>query len=223
MPRTLNGFDCANPFDLGRMEVRRWSRERRLAEGQMPAEAPDSVEQVVTIRGYAAKYNVLSELMWDFRETILPGAFDGRLEDDVRALFNHDPNLILGRSIAGTLRLTLDDVGLFYEVDLPDTDTAEALACAIDRGDVTQSSFAFTVEEAAWIENEDGTWLREIRKISQLFDVSPVTYPAYPDATCDMRSRWVDEQRGLRQRETSSHRARRDADARARKLKIIGA
>lgn len=209
-------FDCTNPFELGRMEVRR-----------APAQ-PDSSDTtaIITLRGYAAKYNVLSEMMWDFQETVAPGAFDGVLEDDVRALFNHDPNHILGRTRSGTLRLSLDDVGLVYEVDLPDTEMAGTVAAAVERGDVTQSSFAFTVNEAVWTEREDGTWLRTITSLKQLYDVSPVTYPAYPDATVGMRSAMIAEQKQLRaadEQRTAAHIIAREADARARRLKLIGA
>lgn len=222
-------FDHAHPFEVGRMETRRlWRRADGTTTDQQPApDAGEPIEPVIVLRGYAAKYNVLSEMMWDFQETIAPGAFDDVMGDDVRALFNHDPNHILGRTLSGTLRLTLDDVGLVYEVDLPDTDMGETVACAVDRGDVTQSSFAFIVNEATWTEREDGTWLRTITKLSRLYDVSPVTYPAYPDATVGMRSAMVKEQRQLRDNalllERRQSMADQAAEVRRRKLKLIGA
>lgn len=145
---------------------------------------------VVTLRGYAAKFNVLSDSLGGFREQIMPGAFADVLQDDVRALFNHDPNHILGRSTAGTLRISQDDVGLYYEVDLPDTQLARDLAVSVDRGDVSQSSFCFCVAQKgdSWDENDEGVVIRTISKYRRLYDVSPVTYPAYPDATVGMRS-----------------------------------
>lgn len=222
-------FDHAHPFEVGRMETRRlWRRADGTTTDQQPAlDAGEPIEPVIVLRGYAAKYNVLSEMMWDFQETIALGAFDDVMGDDVRALFNHDPNHILGRTLSGTLRLTLDDVGLVYEVDLPDTDMGETVACAVDRGDVTQSSFAFIVNEATWTEREDGTWLRTITKLSRLYDVSPVTYPAYPDATVGMRSAMVKEQRQLRDNalllERRQSMADQAAEVRRRKLKLIGA
>lgn len=79
--------------------------------------------------------------MWGFREIIKPGAFDSVLTDDVRALFNHDPNFILGRSASGTLQLSLDDRGLKYDIDAPDTQTIRDLVLApMLRGDISQSS-----------------------------------------------------------------------------------
>lgn len=224
-------FDHAHPFDVGRMEIRRlWRRADGTTTEEQPADQEDGNEPMVVLRGYAAKYNVLSEMMWDFQETIAPGAFDSVMGDDVRALFNHDPNHILGRTVSSTLRISLDDVGLIYEVDLPDTSLAETVACAVERGDVTQSSFAFIVNEATWTEREDGTWLRTITSLKRLYDVSPVTYPAYPDATVGLRSAMVKEQRQLRdatllkEREQSGAAAIANAaEVRRRQLKLIGA
>lgn len=165
--------------------------ERRILSGS-PIEirrAADDQSGPGIVRGYAAKFEVLSEPMWGFREQIARGAFDGILEDDVRALFNHDPNHVLGRN-GKTLRLSIDDTGLHYEVDLPDTQAARDLTVSIGRGDVSQSSFCFRVAPNGdtWDENEDGVIIRTITRIGRLYDVSPVTYPAYPDATAGMRS-----------------------------------
>lgn len=153
--------------------------ELRQAEGESPG----------GIRGYAALYDTLSVNLGGFRERIEPGAFEGRLNDDVRALVNHDPSLILGRTRSGTLSLSLDNRGLIYEVDpLPDTRTAHDLAESVGRGDIDQSSFAFTVEEDEWDEDDEGRIIRTIKKFRQLYDVSPVTYPAYEDTTIGTRS-----------------------------------
>jgi uncharacterized protein len=214
-------IDCTHPFELGRMEVRRMP-DTRAADGSGSAPA-------VTLAGYAAKFNVLSEMMWDFQETIAPGAFDDVMGDDVRALFNHDPNHILGRTLSGTLRISLDTVGLTYEVDLPGTEMASTVAAAVERGDVTQSSFAFVVNEATWTERQDGTWLRTITKLKRLYDVSPVTYPGYPDATVGMRSGFVkaqvearDAALAARETETRGSKIAMAAEERRRKLAIIG-
>lgn len=202
------------PFENGRSEVRRMP----LADGK--------TEQI-TIRGYAAKYNVQSELMWDFREVIAPGAFDTVLQDDVRALFNHDPNLILGRTTSNTLRLSVDNVGLIYEVDLPDVGYARDLAASIDRGDVSQSSFQFVVPVGGdnYSQLPDGTYLRTITKFERLYDVSPVTFPAYPDADVGLRDHVAamkkaasDEQQALDEQE-----AARQAASRTRHLAILKA
>jgi HK97 family phage prohead protease len=122
--------------------------------------------------------------------------------DDIRALFNHDPNLVLGRNRSGTLRLSEDSEGLHYEVDMPDTSYARDLTEAMQRGDVSQSSFGFKVagpDGQDFAEDEDGFPLRTLSKIS-LFDVSPVTYPAYTDSTSGVGSRALEllaEQRGI--------------------------
>ncbi len=142
-------------------------------------------EQSNTVVGYAAVFNALSENLGGFRETVNKRAFDGRLEDDVRFLINHD-GMPLGRTTAGTLRLSIDDTGLKYEVDLPDTPTANELRTALERKEITQSSFQFTVEEDNW-EERDGQMFREITKVGRLLDVAAVTFPAYPDATVALR------------------------------------
>ncbi len=137
--------------------------------------------------GYAAKFNTLSEDFGGFRERIAAGFFDEVLADDVRALFNHDPNLILGRSTNKTLRLGVDSVGLWYEYDDPNTSYSNDLLISMERGDVDQSSFAFGVKEDRW-DKIDNVWTRTLMKASRLYDVSPVTYPAYPDTQASARS-----------------------------------
>ncbi len=140
--------------------------------------------------GYAALYNVRADLGW-FEEEIAPGAFDDVINDDVRALFNHDPNHILARSKAGsgTLRLSVDEKGLVYDFDIPDTTAGRDLRVNMELGNVTQSSFGFSIEEEEWV-RRDGKEkdLRIIKKFGRLFDVSPVTFPAYTDTTVAKRS-----------------------------------
>ena len=138
--------------------------------------------------GHAAVFDSLSENLGGFRETIERNAFDDVLEDDVRALFNHDSNLILARTKSGTLKLSLDEKGLRYEFDVPDTTTGRDLLVSLERGDVSQSSFGFTVEQDSWDKDEDGIHIRSISKVKRLFDVSPVVYPAYPSADVAKRS-----------------------------------
>lgn len=141
-----------------------------------------------TIRGYAAVYNSDSEWMGGFYEQIEAGAFDSVLDNDVRAYFNHDENLLLGRVSSGTLRISTDKRGLLYEVDLPNTTYANDLVELMKRGDVNQSSFAFLIEKDRW-EQRGGMTYRIIEKISRLLDVSPVAQPAYPDATSELKTR----------------------------------
>lgn len=140
------------------------------------------------IFGYAAVFNSLSEPMWDFREQIAPGAFKESIDkDDIRALWNHNPDLIIGRNRAKTLVLNEDNHGLQFEIILPDTQTGRDLAESIKRGDVSQNSFSFMLrgkDGEEW--NDEGT-IRTLKKV-QLFDVSPVTYPAYKDTEAHVRS-----------------------------------
>ena len=142
--------------------------------------------------GYALKWDARSSNLGGFRERVAEGATtDSITRDDIRALFNHDPNLILGRNRSGTLRLSEDSTGLHYAVDMPDTTYARDLATAMERGDVTQSSFGFKTsgpEGDSWAEDEDGFPLRTLQKVA-LFDVSPVTYPAYTDSTSGVGTR----------------------------------
>jgi len=140
------------------------------------------------IEGYAAVFNKDSEDM-GFIERIAPGAFKSALKvSDVRALFNHDPNFVLGRSKSGTLVLKEDRTGLHMSVKPPDTQLIRDLVLApIDRGDITQQSFAFEVEEDEWDGLDKDHPVRTIRKFKQIFDVSPVTFPAYPDTDVALR------------------------------------
>jgi len=145
-----------------------------------------------TVVGYGAVFNSESNDLGGFREYIAPGAFDGRLEDDVRFLVNHDANLILARTTNGTLRLSVDEKGLRYEADLPNTSTARDLMELLKNGTISQSSFAFTVEDDSW-ELKDGMNIRTINKVSQLYDVSSVTYPAYNAASSSVALRSMEE------------------------------
>lgn len=122
-------------------------------------------------------------------ERIERGAFDGRLNDDVRFLVNHDPNLILARTKSGTGELFLDDDGnLNYRYETPNRTYARDIADAIRSGDIDQSSYAFTIEDEVWETRSDGKEVRTIKKYKRLFDVSPVTYPADPDTSVAKRS-----------------------------------
>ncbi len=147
-----------------------------------------------------ARYlTVVQNLCGDFGEIIKPGAFDDVLNDDVRGLFNHDPNFILGRSSAGTLSLSVDERGLRYDIVAPDTPTiCDLVLSPMLRGDINQSSFAFRVarDGESWYEDDEGIVIREITRISRLYDVSPVTYPAYQDADSGVRSMKAWQKRG---------------------------
>lgn len=166
-------------------------------------------EEGRTVTGYAALFNSPSEQMWNFREKIDPAAFDGADMNDVRALFNHDPNQLLARTSSGTLSLEVDERGLKYSFDLPDTQAGRDLGELLRRGDVSQSSFGFTIAEDEWHERKNDAGeveetTRIIKKIHRLYDVSPVTYPAYPDTSVAIRSleAWRKEQEPEKPKET---------------------
>jgi HK97 family phage prohead protease len=135
------------------------------------------------IVGHAAVFDQLSEDLGGFREQIQAGAFvDAIATDDVRALWNHNPDFILGRNRSNTLRLVEDVRGLAIEIIPPDTQTVRDLVLTpMERGDVSQMSFAFSVRPGGqdWAKNDSGQMIRTLKKL-RLYDVSPVTYPAYP-------------------------------------------
>ena len=142
--------------------------------------------------GYGAVFNSESNDLGGFREFIAPGAFEGRLEDDVRFLINHD-GLPLARTTNGTLRLSVDEKGLKYEAKLnPNVSTSRDLIELLKDGTINQSSFAFIVEDDSW-EVKDGTNYRTINKVSRLYDVSSVTYPAYNEASSSVALRSMQE------------------------------
>ena len=173
--------------------------ERETRALTAPVEIRAEGEKSPKVFGYAAKFATRSENLggkdWQFYEIIEPGAFDEVLGDDVRALFNHESSAILARSKggSGTLKLGVDAIGLWYEFEAPDTQVGRDLVTSIQRGDVDQSSFSFTVSKDGqeWEEKQEGDgpviYTRTIKKVSRLYDVSPVTYPAYPDATVALR------------------------------------
>ncbi len=146
------------------------------------------------IRGYAAVFNSRSQVMTTpkgkpFVETIAPGAFKRALDGgaDVRGLANHEPTQLLGRRGAGTLRIGEDDRGLYYEIDPPDTTAGRDTVASLKRGDMAGSSFAFAVVEDDWSKDDAGMAVRELRSV-HLFDVGPVTFPAYLEASAAYRS-----------------------------------
>lgn len=141
------------------------------------------------IEGYAATFGVYSRDLGGFREKIKNGAFNRVISErqDVRCLFNHDASRILGRTTAGTLQLAQDHKGLFYRCTLPNTQFARDVHESIQRGDISQCSFSFTVAKDGqnWGEDRDATGYFPTRELTDVdcFDVSPVTYPAYEHGT----------------------------------------
>lgn len=137
-----------------------------------------------TVQGYAAVYGALSEDLGGFREKIAPGAFADVLDSDVRALLNHDPDQLLGRTKSGTLRLAEDPRGLRFELDLPDSPVGENVRAAVARQDLDGASFRFLVGSESW----DGD-VRTVETVAELHDVTLATHPAYPETSVELRTR----------------------------------
>lgn len=168
------------------------TRSGKSYGGSIEARAAGEGQKQV-ISGYAANYGVITDMGWYFEE-ILPGAFEGREADDVIAAFNHEEELILARTTAGTLELKADEKGLFYSFEVPELSYAKDLAENIRLKNVTQSSFMFSVAEAEWVyEYKNGKSLRRIKKLARLYDVSPVVWPAYEteELSVDQRSKMM--------------------------------
>lgn len=165
-------------------EVRSLSEvvEQRAYDGELKAAVEGR-----TVEGYASVFNSMSEDLGGFREIILPGAFSDVLDNDVRALYNHDSNYLLARTTSGTLELKEDDKGLYYRFEMPNTSYGNDMLELFRRGDLSQSSFGFTVEKDSW-RMQEGQHVRYIERVGSLFDVSPVVYPAYQSASSGLRS-----------------------------------
>lgn len=165
------------------------SAERRFFSEPVGFETREDGEDQNVIEGYAAVFNKDSEDFGGWHERIAPGAFSDVLKDNAVALFNHDMNLVLGRN-GVNLTLSEDGTGLKYRVKLPDTQLGRDTRQLIKDKIISQSSFAFTVQEQEWRHSKDEKEpsVRTIKKIKRLYDVSPVTSPAYPDATVGARS-----------------------------------
>ena len=149
---------------------------------------PDTGAERFEFVGHAAVFDSLSENLGGFREQIMRGAFRNVLNQDVRLLVNHDPNLPLARGNA--LELSEDPTGLRVRAQIrSDLSYARDLRINLEEGNVTQMSFAFGSDvEDDWTEDEDGRLIRTIRKFGSLFDVSPVTFPAYPATDAGVRA-----------------------------------
>lgn len=168
--------------------------ERRFTPTQAPIRIEERADGVKTIIGYGAVFYREGEVgteytpVPDFRERISREAFNAAMDrpDDVRGLVNHDPNMLLGRTGAKTMRLSVDDTGLRYEIDCPNTQIGRDVAESIRRGDLSGSSFSFTVQRQAWIDEGDDM-IREIQDVT-LYDAGPVTFPAYEATTTDLRA-----------------------------------
>lgn len=160
--------------------------EWRIATGTVELRADDNNEGRVAV-GHGAVFEVPTEI-YGITEIVEAGAFTKTLKEaDVRALFNHEPDLLLGRSGADTLRMAEDKVGLYYEIDLPETTVGNDVRALLKRGDLNGSSIGFRTIKDLWTEKEDGTIERRIKEVA-LRDTGPVTFPAYDATDAALRS-----------------------------------
>jgi len=165
--------------------------ERRAINGQFFIErrnGNEEMEEQYYMKGYALKFGVQYDMGW-FTEEVDRDALRGANMEDVRVLLNHDANLILGRTTAGTARVMVDDIGLYYECMLPDSPNGRNVKVAIERGDITQSSWGFSVRGDMWGSKDGVKDHRIITDVAFVYDASPVTYPANPDTSAAKRSR----------------------------------
>jgi HK97 family phage prohead protease len=156
--------------------------ERRTVAGKV--EAREDGNGGWRIQGTGIVFNSWSEDLGGFKERVDPGFADDVLASnpDIRGLFNHNPDLVLGRTASGTMIVTKREHGVMYDIDPADTSYARDLRVSLERGDVNQSSFAFRLAQGGctWEEDpESDLLLRTLTKASGLYDMSPVTYPAY--------------------------------------------
>lgn len=144
------------------------------------------------IEGYFAVFDSPYPLWDGAEEVIKPGAFEGVLTQDVRALVNHDTTLVMGRTTAGTLLLKQDETGLWGQIEINRDDTdAMNLYARVQRGDVSQCSFGFDIKSEEFVENPDGS-VRWIIKDVVLYEVSVCTFPAYAETSVEARKNDLD-------------------------------
>jgi HK97 family phage prohead protease len=163
------------------------SYERRTTTGDVELREED---ETLTAVGYASVWDRLSQNLGGFVERVLPGSFRSTIgQSDVRALYNHEPDHLLGRSGNGTLTMEEDDVGLRYSISLPQTQLGRDVAELLRRGDLVGSSIGFRVINGGehWGETDDGYPLRTLSEVA-LRDLGPVTFPAFSDTSASLRS-----------------------------------
>lgn len=152
------------------------------------------------IEGYFAVFDSPYPLWDGAEEVVKPGAFEGVLTQDVRALVNHDTTLVMGRTTAGTLLLKQDETGLWGQIEINRDDTdAMNLYARVQRGDVSQCSFGFDIERETFVDLGDGRCRWEIEKVNPLYEVSVCTFPAYEATSVSARKQQLET---IRQRET---------------------
>ena len=173
-------------------EIQKNSPEQRFVDILTNVEARAEGESSArVIAGYGAIFNSWSNPIWWFKEQVAPGAFEGADFSRCIACFNHDVNTVMARYSAGTLKLSVDEKGLYFEFEVPNTTVGNDLYENIRLGNISQCSFKFIVEEDEWkyaLDDSNQLDERIITKISTVLDVSPVVYPAYEDTSLEARS-----------------------------------
>lgn len=167
-------------------------------------------EEKRQVEGYAVVFNASTDLGW-FTEEIDPHAFDGADMSNVYLLFNHDENNVLAGTVNGSLQMKIDDRGLFQTSSIIDTTTGEDIFKLVKNGLIRKMSFAFSIDENGgeeWISGKEKDH-RIIRKVSRLFDVSLVTYPAYPQTSAFARSQTDELAEEYKRRKEQSERMER--------------
>ena len=170
-------------------------------------------DEKMIVEGYALRFNTLSNDLGGFVETISPEALKETDLSDVRCLIDHDSSKVLGRTTSETLELKVDDEGLYFRAQLPDTTYAKDLYENIRLGNINQCSFGFILDENGdeFEKREDGLFKRTLRKIKSLFDVSVVTYPAYNDTQVAPALRSIEQ---IKEQELADIKAKQQEEVR---------
>ena len=170
-------------------------------------ETRETEEKEMIVEGYFAVFGSIYNMTDGLQETVDPHAFDETIEDDIRCLTNHKSELVLGRTKAGTLELSIDDVGLFGRVTInPNDRQAVDLYERVKRGDVDQCSFGFDILDEEYDYRQDGSALVTLKKV-KLYEVSVVTFPAYEDTYVAARQKDFDAYDKQRKADEWIHRA----------------
>lgn len=196
-----------------RAQVHTLRLEPRSIELRASGEGDDGP---LAFRGRPVVYDRWTEIFdpWfgSYMERIAPGAAAGVLDHDVRLLINHDPSLVLARTVSGTLRLGEDRDGVVAEAELAPTSYARDVAVLLQRGDVSQMSFSFVTDESEWDVRPDGMWMRTVTRIAELYDVAIVTFAAYQETEAALRARFpVGGQRAGRRNSAADEQVIRSA------------
>ena len=203
-------------------------KESRMVSFQGRLECRDAQEDSPRIiSGYAAVFNQVAQIgrWYRYKEQIASNAFEGCNYDKCVACFNHNTDNILARYSSGTLKLSVDEVGLRFEFEVPNTTVGNDMYELVKRGDISQCSFAFVVAEESWKydEQNDENDLRTIEKIAELWDVSLVTYPAYEGTSVDARS--AEEESFMERKKEylsrNDNKIKADSESRARYCQVL--